>query len=153
MRPEAGRRFPAADEEWLAIEGWRTTEDQGLCYFLHLADGRPDADDRTDRRALLESGERLGEMEEARLRELLAGAVPLTETERRLVDPSGEVWLAQSTGPVWAGEAVAEGMTGILFLSLESGKRLGCGDGSLAGLSEEELRDLLAQALERETSG
>lgn len=115
------RSVERGGDAYLAIEAWRGASRHGLCYFVKLGapGGSPDADDPGDRRAPLEPSERLVELSEQRLDELLKGAVPLTVTEHRFEAPDGRLWLAQSVGPVWAESGVAEGMTGVLFTSLQ----------------------------------
>lgn len=141
------RRFRNAEREWLALEAWRGAGGYGLCYLVPLEGGRIPEGDREDRRALLGPGESLAGADEARLRRLLAEAVPLTETERRFADAGGRLWLAQGTGPVWAGGEVAAGLTGILFTALQGpAERHGAADGRLAGASAEELQARLERA-------
>lgn len=142
-RPET--RFEADGRRWWGIEAWRGSADHGLCYFLPLDDGSVHPDDRTDRRAVLQPGERLGGLPEERLRELVAEAVPLTDTERRFRDAEGRLWLVQSVGPVWAEGGVAEGLTGVLFTSLEGPlERRARPGGRVAGLDGEMLGLLLS---------
>lgn len=116
------RAVERGDEAYRAIEAWRGASHHGLCYFVKLdaPGGAPDPDDAGDRRASLAPSERLEELSERRLDELLEGAVPLTVTERRFEAPDGRLWLAQSVGPVWAESGgVAEGTTAVLFTSLQ----------------------------------
>lgn len=129
------RRFSVGGEEWLAIELRRPTKSPGLCYFILFVDGGPSGDDRTDRRALLEAGETLAGLGEDSLRSLLQSGAPLTVTERRYTDERGELWLAQSTGPVWAGAEVAAGLTGHLLTSLSDGRRVEGKGGDLGSLT------------------
>lgn len=108
-------------DAYLAVEAWRGAAHHGLCYFVKLETpgGAPDPDDAGDRRAPLAPSERLDELPERRLDELLDEAVSLTVTERRFEAPDGRLWLAQSVGPVWAESGVAEGATAVLFTSLQ----------------------------------
>lgn len=147
------RTLEARGRRWLALEAWRFGSGDGLLYFVPLRDGEPSSDDREDRRALLEAGRELAELEAGELEDLLAGAVPLTRTERRLADREGRLWLAQSEGPVWAEGEVAAGLTGLVFTPLTGAweRRRGPGDG-LAGLSEEDLRVRLERAGRRESA-
>lgn len=106
-----------------------------LVHFLPLdgEDGAPADDDRIDRRAGLERGRRLADLEPDELDELLASGTPLTDTERRFRAPDGRPWLAQSVGPVWAEGGVAAGMTGVLFSSLAGEVRRVRGPGDHVG--------------------
>lgn len=118
----AGRTVEREGDAYLAVEAWRGASRHGLCYFVKLevpGGAAPDPDDGGDRRAPLAPTERLDELSEQRLDELLDGAVPLTVTERRFEAPDGRLWLAQSVGPVWAESGVAEGTTAVLFTSLQ----------------------------------
>lgn len=115
------RTVERGGDTYLVIEAWRGASDHGLCYFVKLtaSRGSPDPDDAGDRRAPLAPSERLDDLSERQLDELLDGAVPLTVTERRFEAPDDRLWLAQSVGPVWAESGVAEGTTGVLFTSLQ----------------------------------
>ena len=118
---------------WRAVEAWRGRGGVGLLYFLAL-DGEDVAPaDDADRRASLSPGERLEELGEDRLRGRLEEGTALTVTERRFRAPDGAVWLAQSVGPVWAGDGVAGGLTGIVFTALEDEPRRLSGDGGHVG--------------------
>lgn len=156
------REFTAGDQAWRAVEAWRAGSGHGLLYFLPLTDeppsggrapGRADEgpwpaeDDRRDRRALLAPGDSLEGLEADGLRERLEEGAPLTETERRFADGEGRQWLAQDVGPVWADGGVAEGLTGVLFTSLEGElERVRTDGGALAGRAAAELAELLAAA-------
>ncbi len=141
------RVVEADGKSWRAIEAWRGRAGHGLCYFLALDDEAPMAEDRADRRAVLEPGERLLALPDERLVVLLEESVPLTDTERRFADPDGRVWLAQNIGPVWAEGGVASGLTGVLFTSLEGPLERGSRpSGHLRELSARELRELLDSA-------
>ena len=140
-----GRRIEKGGSAYEAHAAWSAADGTTLCYFAALEDesGRGD---RADRRALLESGESLSDLDDDRLGELLAEGAPLTATERRLETPDGGRWLAQSTGPVWA-EGVAAGLTGVLFTDLRgSGERHRVGSGPIAGLAEDRLLRLWDEA-------
>lgn len=113
------RTFDDEEGRWRAVEAWQTSSGSVLLYFLSLGeDGEPVDDDRRDRRAALEAGRRLADLEEAEMAELRAGGTRLTGTERRFRAPDGRPWLAQSAGPVWADGGVATGTTGVLFTAL-----------------------------------
>lgn len=145
-RPAA--RVEAEGRAYRAIEAWRGRAGHGLCYFLALEDtgGTPAPDDRRDRRAALQPEERFGAIGSERWTELLDASVPLTDTERRFADTDGRLWLAQNVGPVWA-EGVAQGLTGVLFTSLQGTlERRRAEAGHLAEVAEEWLRRLLEGA-------
>lgn len=120
---------------YLALEAWRGASGEGLCYFVPVAapDGAPLEDDEGDRRAPLGPEEGLHDLPRRRLVELLEGAAPLTVTERRFRAPDGRLWLAQSAGPVWAEDGVAEGATGVRFTSLEGPRERVEGEGGHVG--------------------
>lgn len=117
----ASRTVEHEGNGYLAVEGWRAASGEGLCYFVRLEapDGEAADSDEGDLRAPLGADEDLRELSGERLEELLRSAKPLTPTERRFRAPDGRLWLAQSVGPVWAGEGVAEGTTGVKFTSLQ----------------------------------
>lgn len=143
-RRRPSRVVEAEGRAWRAMEAWRGRGGHGLCYFLALDDGTPMAEDRADRRAALEPGERLLALPDERLVALLEESVPLTDTERRFADPDGRIWLAQNIGPVWAEGGVASGLTGVLFTSLEGPLERGSRpSGHVRELSTGELRELL----------
>lgn len=143
------RAIEGPDGRWLAVEAWRGEGGHGLCHLFRLRDGETVEDDREDRRAALEPGERLEELEPERAAELVAAATPLTETERRFRDADGRAWLAQNSGPVWAGPGVAAGLTGIVFTALEGGgRRVEAPGGHVADLSPADLARRLRGAPE-----
>lgn len=149
VQSEAGR--------YRAVEAWRSSDGHGLCYFLPLEpEGSAVApDDRGDRRAALDPSEALDSLTSGELTALLEEAVPLTPTERRFRAPDGRLWLGQSEGPVWAeGGGAAEGLTGVLFTSLEGAARRGRSDGGHVGrMSEEELREAWTRAFDTDDGG
>lgn len=118
---------------WRAAEAWRGRGGVGLLYFVALADGEPTGDREGDRRASLEPDEQLGDLSKDALLERLEAGTPLTDTERRFRAPDGDLWLAQSVGPVWAEDDVAEGLTGIVFTALEGETRRATGAGGHVG--------------------
>lgn len=143
------RRLEVADETWNVCEAWRGESGWGVVYFLESGPAGPAADDRRDRRALLEPATRLAHLEDAELRVLLDSAAGLTSTERRIEDAEGRVWLAQSRGPVWAEDGVAAGLTGLLFTALDgSGERVEASDGHAAALDPAALAKRLREARE-----
>lgn len=127
----AARAVEAGGGRFRAVEAWRgEASGRGLCYFVALEGGEAAADDRRDRRAALGPDQRLEELSDRELEELLEEAAPLTETERRFRAPDGRLWLAQSVGPVWAEREPARGTTGLLFTALEGAReRLRAQDG------------------------
>lgn len=149
------RELETEGRRWRAVEAWRSTSGSVLVHFLPLGDdGEPAADDRLDRRAGLEKGRRLDELEDGELEERLAAGTPLTPTERRFRAPDGRAWLAQSVGPVWAEDGVAEGLTGVLFSALEGEPRRARGPGDHVGeASRERLTGWWRAAVEPDDDG
>lgn len=128
-----GRIVETADGRWRALTAWRGRGDVGLLYFIRLEDGAPSDRADEDRRASLEPGEQLADLGDDELRRRLSDGTPLTGTERRFRAPDGELWLAQSVGPVWAEGDVAAGLTGVVFTALEGEPRRLTGDGVHVG--------------------
>lgn len=147
MSERPTRTFERDGERWRAIDAWRGTGGLGLLYFLRLDGDRPLDDDRADLRGVLEPGARIEEASAERLAELLDPARPLTETERRIVDATGDLWLVQNTGPVWAEQEAAADTTGVRFRPLTR-------DGPTIAVPGAHVRDLtpdhLVRRLERE---
>lgn len=145
--PVRPRRLEADGKSWAVCEAWRGESGWGVAYFLALDPGGTPADDRLDRRALLEPGTRPADLDDAGLGGLLESAAGLTSTERRIEDASGRPWLAQSRGPVWAEEGVAAGLTGLLFTALDgSGERVEAADGRAGAPDPSVLAERLRQA-------
>lgn len=113
------REFTLEGRRWSASVARRGASGHALVYFLPLEDGEPAEDDRGDRRSALEPGTRLSGLDADELRDRLRGGTALTGTERRFRAPDGRLWLAQNEGPVWVEGDVAEGLTGVVFTSLE----------------------------------
>lgn len=151
----ASRELEDGERRWRAVEAWRASSGSVLLYFLPLReDGEVAPDDRLDRRAAPEPDRRLPDLDPAELEDLLAGATPLTETERRFRAPDGEPWLAQSVGPVWAEEDVAGGATGVLFTALAGEARRVRGKGGHVGeASAERLTGWWRRAVDEEGAG
>jgi hypothetical protein len=105
-RPDS-RAFEAGGVRHTAVVAWRAESGHGLVFFV------PD-----DLRATLQPGRSLADLDEADLGVLLSDAAPLTETETRF-RWAGRSWLAQATGPVWAGDQIRSGLGGVLFTSLD----------------------------------
>lgn len=131
------RTVETENGRWRALTAWRGRGDVGLLYFLRLEDGAPSERADEDRRASLEPGERLADLGDDELRRRLSDGTPLTATERRFRGPDGELWLAQSVGPVWAEGDVAAGLTGVVFTALEGEPRRLVGDGVHVGEVDE----------------
>ncbi|MDT8436391.1 MAG: hypothetical protein RRA92_06500 [Gemmatimonadota bacterium] len=88
------------------------------------------------RRAVLEPGVTLADLDDGARRELESGAAPLTPTEALFEDPDGAWWLAQATGPAWAEEGAAADIVGTRFTRLDgSGRRLEAAGASWARLA------------------
>jgi len=146
-RPARTVEIDGGEIAFRAVEAWRAPGGPALCYFVRLESGEPGAGDREDRRAALDPGRTLTDLDRAELRDLLDGAAPLTATERRFRAPDGRFWLAQSVGPVWAEESAAEAVTGVRFTSLEGElERLEGPGGHVGRASEEELREAWRRA-------
>lgn len=146
------RRLDVEGEAWSACEAWRGGSGWGVVYFVALGPDGAAGDDRRDRRALLEPGAGLADLDDAGLTSLLGGAAGLTSTERRFRDVDGRAWLAQSRGPVWAEGGVAEGLTGLVFTSLEGPfERVESADGD--GLDREGLAVRLEAARTTSSEG
>lgn len=136
------REIASDGQRWRASVARRGPSGHALVYFVPLEDGEAAADDRRDRRAGLEPGRQLFDLEDDELEDRLEEGTPLTGTERRFRAPDGRLWLAQNVGPVWADEDPAEGTTGIVFTSLEgAAERLAAADGHLDRMSASELAD------------
>lgn len=127
------REFTVDERRWRGVVARRGPSGHALVYLLPLADGAVEDDDRRDRRAGLEPGRALSDLGDGELGALLAEGTPLTETESRFRAPDGRLWLAQSVGPVWSDEGVAEALTGLVFTSLEGRPERLRADGGHAG--------------------
>lgn len=145
------RTLEIGSERWRALEAWRGRGGVGLLYFLPVEDGEARPDGSSDRRASLGPGERLDDLDEDDLAARLESGTALTVTERRFRSPEGELWLAQSVGPVWAEGDVAEGTTAVLFTALEGEpRRLETAGGHVGRMSAAELTSCWRAALGRE---
>lgn len=148
MSERPSRAFEHRGERWRAIDAWRGRGGLGLLYFVRLVEDRPGDDDRTDRRAALDPDVRVDEASEQALRERLDAARPLTETERRIADAGGDLWLVQNTGPVWAEDEAAADATGIRFRPLtREGPAIAVPGGHLRDRSPTDLAGRLERAL------
>ena len=135
MNKRPGRDLSIEGATWRLVNAWRAQSGQGLGYFLAEAP-------EDDRRAALDPGVDFESLSEADVLALWAGAAGLTPTERRF-SASGEVWLAQASGPVWA-DGAAAGLTGLRVrcLTAETPVR-DFSHLSLRDLGEEELAALV----------
>lgn len=141
MRREE-RELGSEGGRWRASLARRGPSGHALVYFVPLEDGEVVADDRRDRRAGLEPGRALSDLEADELGARLERGTELTGTERRFRAPDGRLWLVQNVGPVWAEDDPAEGTTGLVFTSLEGpAERLVADDGHVGRMSESELAD------------
>lgn len=90
------RSGPIDGASWTLYEAARAPSGLGLGYFVC------DGPQMADRRTALPAGLALADLDDEAFRALWEAGRPLTPTERRVVDGSGAIWLAQSMGPVWA---------------------------------------------------
>lgn len=127
------REFTSDGARWRAVPARRGRSGHTLVYFLPVEGDAVVDDDGRDRRAGLEPGRRLSDLDEDGLRTLLERGTRLTGTERRFRAPDGRLWLVQSVGPVWADDGVAEGLTGLVFTSLEGPPERLAAEGGHAG--------------------
>jgi hypothetical protein len=94
------------------IEAWRTSRGTRLVFLF------------PGPRKLLVPDEGLEAVSEDKLRQALETGAELTATEACFAAPDGSRWLAQATGPAWAGSEGSASLFGTLFSSLEgSGER------------------------------
>ncbi len=96
------QRVEIEGEAWDVFEAWRAPSGLGLVYFVRATR------EEGDRRAEVDPGTRFEDLDASRLAEMWQGASSLTESERRLVDGEGEVWLLQAEGPVWGEGGAAD---------------------------------------------
>lgn len=92
---------------WTLYDAARAPSGLGLGYFVC------DDPEVEDRRAALPAGLALPDLDDEAFLALWEAGRRLTPTERRFVDGGGAVWLAQSTGPVWAERGSAAGTAGL----------------------------------------
>ena len=104
-RPRRSGRIDGA--AWTLYDAARAPSGVGLGYFVCDDSGMG------DRRAALPAGLALADLDDDAFRALWEAGRPLTSTERRVVDDSGAIWLAQGVGPVWAERGSAAGTTGL----------------------------------------
>lgn len=148
------REFTSDGDRWRACVALRGRGGHGLVYFAPLEGDDVDEDDGRDRRIPLAPGRELSDLEPGDLRAGLRDGTPLTGTERRIRAPDGRLWLVQSVGPVWADRGVAEGLTGLVFTSLEGPPERRTVAGGHAGrMSAEELSERWRAAGEADGDG
>ena len=92
---------------WTLHDAGRAPSGLGLGYFVC------DDAEVADRRTALPAGVDVRGLDDEAFRALWEAGRELTCTERRIVDPHGLVWLAQSVGPVWAEGGTAAGTLGV----------------------------------------
>ncbi len=92
---------------WTLHDAGRAPSGLGLGYFVC------DDAEVADRRTALPAGLGVPDLDDEAFGALWEAGRELTCTERRIVDPHGMVWLAQSVGPVWAEGGTAAGTLGV----------------------------------------
>ena len=131
-RPRRSGRIDGA--EWTLYDAARAPSGLGLGYFVC------DDPEVADRRAALPAGLALSDLDDEAFRALWEAGRPLTATERRVVDGSGAVWLAQGMGPVWAEGGSAAGTTGLRLRCISAHRPVVELNGAtLSGMSDAEL--------------
>ncbi len=119
---------------WTLYEVARAPSGLGLGYFVC------DGPEMADRRTALPAGRALDDLDDEAFRALWEAGRPLTRTERRVVDGGGAIWLAQSTGPVWAEGGSAAGTVGLRLRCISAHRPVVELNGaSLSGMSDAEL--------------
>ena len=131
-RPRRSGRIDGAS--WTLYDAGRAPSGLGLGYFVC------DDPEVPDRRAALPAGLALADLDDDAFDALWEAGRPLTGTERRVVDGSGAIWLAQGAGPVWAGGGSAAGTTGLRLRCISAHRpTVELNGASLAGMSDAEL--------------
>ncbi|MYA33614.1 MAG: hypothetical protein F4164_00050 [Gemmatimonadales bacterium] len=131
-RPWRSGRIDGA--AWTLYDAARAPSGLGLGYFFC------DDPDVADRRAALPAGLAVSDLDEEAFRALWETGRPLTSTERRVVDGSGAIWLAQGTGPVWAEGGSAAGTIGVRVRCVSTRRPVVELNGAtLSGMSDAEL--------------
>lgn len=131
-RPQRSGRMEGA--VWTLYDAGRASSGLGLGYFV-CDDSRME-----DRRAVLPAGLVLPDLDDEAFRALWEAGRGLTPTERRVVDGSGAIWLAQSVGPVWAEGGVAAGTVGVRLRCISADSPVVEWNGAtLSGLSDADL--------------
>jgi len=101
------RPGPIDGAAWTLYDAARAPSGLGLGYFVC------DDPKMADRRTTLPAGLAVADLDDEAFRALWEAGRPLTPTERRVVDGSGAIWLAQSMGPVWAEGGSAADTVGV----------------------------------------
>ena len=137
---EIVRRLMVNGVMWRVQEAWSAESGRTLLLYESGVESDPDE----TRRAALDPGASFADVEDAGLLELISAAVPLTPTERRVEGPTGDPWLAQNRGPVWAEGDGPASLGEIVFTRLRGPfHRLSVPGGHLRDLSSAEVRSLL----------
>lgn len=125
---------------WRLIDAGRAPSGLGLGYFLPADGGEGDL------RVALEPDADVASLSPEALDSLWREGAPLTATEKRFTDAGGDLWLAQSTGPVWAAAGAAADAVGIRLRCLTSDRPPVSRTGrTLETLSDEDLVALTRQ--------
>ncbi len=119
FREERAKRRPRVvhaveGRRWILYDARRGASGLGLGYFV-----REDLEPG-DRRAILSPDHGVPSLASSLFEEIWAAGKGLTATERRVVDDRGDVWLAQSFGPVWAKGRRAASGTGVRLYCVSS---------------------------------
>ena len=131
-RPWRSGRIDGAS--WTLYDAARAPSGLGLGYFVC------DDPEVADRRAALPARLALADLDDDAFRALWEAGRPLTSTERRVVDGSGAIWLAQGMGPVWAEGGSAAGTTGLRLRCISAHRPVVELNGTtLSGMSDAEL--------------
>ena len=131
-RPRRTGRVDGAT--WTLYDAGRGPSGLGLGYFVC------DDPEGADRRAALPAGLVLADLDDDAFRALWEAGRPLTGTERRVIDGSGAIWLAQGRGPVWAEGGSAAGTVGLRVRCISADRPvLELKGASLSGMSDAEL--------------
>ena len=132
--PRARRSGRIDGASWTLYDAGRAPSGLGLGYFVC---GDPEV---ADRRAALPAGQALSDLDDEAFRALWEAGRPLTSTERRIVDGSGAIWLAQGMGPVWAEGGSAAGTTGLRLRCISDHRpAVELNGAALSGMSDAEL--------------
>ncbi|MCZ0934877.1 MAG: hypothetical protein OXJ54_06825 [Gemmatimonadetes bacterium] len=131
-RPRRSGRIEGA--VWTLYDAGRAPSGVGLGYFVC------DDPEVADRRTALPAGLALPDLDDEAFRALWEAGRPLTSTERRVVDGSGAIWLAQGRGPVWAEGGSAAGTVGLRLRCISAHRpAVELNGATLAGMSDAEL--------------
>ena len=132
VRPQRSGRIDGA--VWTLYDVGRAPSGLGLGYFVS------DDSAMEDRRAALPAGLVPADLDDETFRALWEAGRGLTSTERRVVDGSGTIWLAQSVGPVWAEGGSAAGTVGVRLRCVSAdGPVVELNGAKLSEMSDEDL--------------